>query len=164
MAIRGPDYPSLLALGWHPMRMSDLRLLCVDAFPLSTTRPELMSGLETVVDRLVTASIIGKLWVDGSFLTEKINPADTDVVLEVDAPSMYDNGIQEQIDAINWIVGNLKNTPLKCDCYPLFTYPIPHLLFQEGEWWKIYWTHTFGFSREVDPKGIVVISIPDGAK
>src|SRR6266446_1341532 len=89
---------------------------------------------------------------NGSFLTEKINPADTDVVLEVDASSMYDNGSREQKDAIDWIVGNLRNTPLKCDFYPLFTYPIPHLLLQEGEWWRAYWIRQFGFNREVDPK------------
>lgn len=163
MPVRGPDYPSLLPLGWHPMTLSGLRRLCVDPFSLSATRPMLMAGLETIVDRLVTASIVGNLWVNGSFLTEKINPVDTDIVLEVDSSSMYDNGSREQKDAIDSIVGNLKNTPLKCDCYPLFTYPIPHLLFQEGEWWRAYWIRQFGFSREVDPKGIVIISIPDGA-
>jgi hypothetical protein len=163
-AVRGPDYQPLLPLGWHPMTLSELRRLCVDQFLLSATRPMLMAGLETIAGRLVTASIVGNLWVNGSFLTEKINPADTDVVLEVDAPSMYDNGSREQKDEIDWIIGNLKNTPLKCDCYPLFTYPIPHLLFQEGEWWRAYWIHQFGFSREVDPKGIVTISIPDGAQ
>jgi hypothetical protein len=121
-----------------------------------------MVGIETVATRLVAAKIIGKLWIDGSFLTDKINPNDTDVVLEVDASSMYDNGSSEQKDAIDWIIGNLKNTPLKCDSYPLFTYPVPHVLFQEGEWWRSYWTRQFGFSRETDPKGIVIISIPAG--
>jgi len=77
---------------------------------------------------------------------------------------MYDNGSLEQKDVIDWIIGNLKNTPLKCDCYPLFTYPVPHLLFEEGEWWRAYWIRQFGFSREVDPKGIVIISIPDAAR
>jgi hypothetical protein len=164
MPFRGPDYPCLLSLGCHPMTLSEMRRLCVDPFLLSTTRPMLMAGLETIADRLVTASIVGNLWVDGSFLTEKINPADTDVVLEVDASSMYDNGSREQKNEIDWIVSNLKNTPLKCDCYPLFTYPIPHLLFQEGEWWRAYWIRQFGFSREIDPKGIAIISIPDGVQ
>jgi hypothetical protein len=164
MPFRGPDYPSLLPLGWHRMTLSDLRQLCVDQFPLSVIRATLMSGVETIVDRLFAPNVSGKLWIDGSFLTEKINPADTDVILEVDAPSMYDNGSAEQRDAIDWIVGNLKHTPLKCDCYPLFTYPTPHLLFEEGEWWRAYWIRQFGFSREVDPKGIVIISIPDGAQ
>jgi hypothetical protein len=164
MPVRGPDYPSLLPLGWHPMTLSELRRLCVDAFPLSATRETLMAGLETVADRLVTASIVGNLWVDGSFVTEKINPADTDILLEVNASSMYDNGSQEQKDAIDWIIGNLKNTSLKCDSYHHFIYPATHLLFQEVEWWRAYWMRQFGFSREVDPKGIVVISIPDGAQ
>jgi hypothetical protein len=123
-----------------------------------------MAGIDTVVSRLVAVGIVGDLWIDGSFITDKINPKDTDIVLHVDAPSMYDYGSPEQRETIDWIIGNLKDTPLQCDSYHLFTYRIPHLLFDEGEWNRAYWHHKFGFSREIEAKGIVIIPIPDGAK
>ena len=164
MAVRGPDFPSLLELGWHRMSLSEVRQLCVDRFPLSASRADLMAGLETVVSRLVTAGIVGDLWIDGSFITEKINPKDTDILLHIDGLSMYECGTHEQRDAIDWIIRNLKNTDLNCDSYHLFTYHIPHLLVDDGEWDRAYWHHKFGFSREIEPKGIVIVSIPDGAQ
>jgi hypothetical protein len=120
MAVRGPDFPPLLELGWHRMSLSEVRLLCVNGrpeFTLSTTRADLMAGLETVVSRLVAARIVGDLWIDGSFVTHKINPKDTDVVLHVDGLSMYECGTHEQRFVIDWIIGNLKNTELHCDSY-----------------------------------------------
>ena len=164
MAVRGPDFPPLLELGWHHMSMSDVRRLCVDAFPLSATRAGLMAGLETVASRLVAVGIVGDLWIDGSFITEKINPKDTDILLHVDGMSMYECGTLEQRDVIDWIIRNLKNTDLLCDSYHLFTYHIPHLLVDEGEWNRSYWHHQFGFSREFDAKAIVEVSVPGGAK
>ncbi len=35
-----------------------------------------MAGLEAVIKRLVDTRIEGELWIDGSFLTEKIDPGD----------------------------------------------------------------------------------------
>jgi len=159
-----PEFPPLFPLGWHRTTLSELRRVSVEAFPLSATREEIMAGLEAIVDRLAAVKIVGDLWLDGSFLTEKINPKDSDVALCVDAPSMYDFGSDEQHETIDWLRRNLKNTDLLCDSYVIFTYPIPHVMFEEGEWWKIWYQKQFGFSREDDPKGIVVISIPDGAQ
>ena len=63
------------------MTVAQLRSLCVTAFPLSTTRADVMEGLQSVVGRLERERVYGELWIDGSFLTNKINPNDVDVVL-----------------------------------------------------------------------------------
>jgi hypothetical protein len=164
MPIRGPDYPSLYQLGWHYRTLSELRRDCVDPFTLSSTRAAIMSGLEVVARHLVVAGIVGDLWVDGSFLTEKIDPKDSDVLLCIDAPSMYNYGSVERKNAIDWVNSNLKDTSLLCDSYVLFTYPIPHLMYDDGEWNKAWYHRQFGFSREDEAKGIVIISIPNGAR
>lgn len=44
-----------------------------------------MNGLENVVQVLEQAGLAGDLWVDGSFMTEAIDPADSDVALWVSA-------------------------------------------------------------------------------
>ncbi len=117
-----------------------------------------MAGLAQFVQRLVDAKVLGDLWVDGSFLTEKIDPIDVDVVVAVDGDAVYDRGSVEQRAALDWAIGNQKTT-LKCDSYVLMEYPLGHRLYDEGRWNYSYWHRQWGFDRRDDPKGIVVISL-----
>jgi uncharacterized protein DUF6932 len=113
----------------------------------------------TFVATLETAKVPGEIWADGSFLTEKINPKDIDLVLRVDG-ELYNSGTVEQRQAIDWVIANQKLT-LKCDSYVLFGYPVGHPLHDEGLWWYSWWHRQWGFSREDDPKGIVVLSLSE---
>jgi hypothetical protein len=72
-----PDFPPLLPEGLHPTTIAELRELCVAGFPLSNGRERIMAGLEAVVQRLEQEGIVGDLWVDGSFMTQAIEPAVT---------------------------------------------------------------------------------------
>lgn len=58
--------------------MSQLEDLAVKAFPLDLRRLSLFDSFTKWQDSLRALGIAGKLWVDGSFLTEKINPSDID--------------------------------------------------------------------------------------
>jgi hypothetical protein len=134
---------------------------CVTNFPLSNSRSGIMSGLKAFIDRLVTESVEGELWINGSFLTEEIDPKDCDVVLRTHG-LLYDNGTTEYRAAIDWVIANQKNT-LSCDSYVLFEYSPGDPLYTEWEWWYSYWHAKWGFSREEDPKGIAVISLTNSA-
>jgi hypothetical protein len=101
----------------------------------------------------------GEIWVDGSFLTEKIDPKDIDIAVRCDGPLYNSNA--EYRDAVSWINENQKNE-LKCDSYVFFEYPAGDPLHEEGKWWYSYWWRQWGFSREGDPKGIVVIKLNGG--
>lgn len=48
--------------------------MCVDPYPESRTRPEVMAGLQSIYGRLGGLAITGEMWVDGSFLTAKMDP------------------------------------------------------------------------------------------
>jgi hypothetical protein len=85
-----PEYPPLLPIGRHQMSMADLRQLCVSEFPLSTTRDRIMSGFEEVVRKLDSVGIVGEVWVNGSFLTKKIDPNDIDASLRLQV-DVWDN-------------------------------------------------------------------------
>jgi hypothetical protein len=137
--------------------MEAVEQVCVTPFPLSTIRPTIFDGLMTFVQKLESAEVPGELWLDGSFLTEKINPKDVDVVLRVDG-SVYNAGTPDQKEAIDWVIANQKLT-LKCDSYVFFEYPHGDPLHDEGRWWYSYWHKQWGFSREIDPKGIAVLSL-----
>lgn len=151
-------FPTLLSLGWHHLPIAELRKLCVDKFPLSDTRERIMQGLEEIVKRLRAKDIVGVLWVNGSFLTEKINPADVDVVLFING-TFLESATTEQVGAIDWVSSNLKDS-FRCDSYVSIEYPQSHPQHSYGEYWRAYWTRQWGFDREDNPvKGIAVVSL-----
>lgn len=51
-----------------------------------------MDNLTHILERVGGASIVGEIWLDGSFLTKKIDPCDADLVLHVDG-ALYDKAI-----------------------------------------------------------------------
>jgi hypothetical protein len=67
------------------MDLASLRRLAVDRFPYSFTRHTVMTSLESVVAHINQSSIAGQIWVDGSFLTEKLEPEDVDMLLAITA-------------------------------------------------------------------------------
>lgn len=132
--------------------------MCVDAFPSSDTREAIMAGLASVFEALQKEEITGELWVDGSFLTEKIDPRDVDVVLRLE-PSFVDEASEDQLAVIDWLRIDLK-TDYQCDSYVFVEYPKGHDLEGEGERIRDYWIKQFGFSRGDEHKGIAVLSLP----
>jgi hypothetical protein len=116
-----------------------------------------MIGLEGVVARLVQSGVVGEIWVNGSFLTEKIDPKDVDILLHVEA-DFYNNASVEERAAIDWVGSNLKQTH-RVDSYLWLEH---HRRpgdpdYWESDWDRAYWIRQFGFSREDDYKGMALL-------
>ena len=144
------------------MSVSDLNYLCVEQerFQLSATRKVIMSGLTEVIDKIKETRLVAELWVDGSFLTEKINPEDADVVLSV-FDSEKGDLTKEQYDVIEWVTGNLKDE-FHCDSYVFFRYPERSSHFQLGDFMRSYWMTLFAFGRgQKQRRGIAVITLQE---
>ena len=153
------EYPPLLPVGFHPMPLENLRRMCVDRFPDSLTRQAIMDGLTHVLGELNRIGLGFEVWVDGSFLTEKLNPKDCDFVVKV-AGEEYDNASLSQQQAVAQIArADLKGS-YRCDCYVFPEYADGHPLHAHGQWRRAYWLRQFGFSRSVEPKGLAVINLP----
>lgn len=157
----GPDFSPLLTVGRHVMTIEELRSLCISGYPLSKTRATIMLGLEAVIDRLRADGVLGEVWVNGSFMTQKIDAADVDIVLRVEA-SIYDNGTPDQQAAVDWMNSNLK-TDYLCDSYVFFEWPESHPNYWLGEYSFAFWMRQWGFSRSGQMKGIAVIDLPGGS-
>jgi hypothetical protein len=104
-----------------------------------------------------------ELWIDASFLTEKIDPKDADVVLVL--PEDFENtATEEQLGIWDWW-DDTHNDPkslFKCDTFSLPRIPVgdpdyPLYLAQEVRWKKF-----FGTSRQGVSKGMGRIILPDG--
>lgn len=156
------EFEPLLALGFHSMTLLEIRQLCVEAeeFTLSQRRKKIMDNLSMIIDRLSSVGIVGEAWIDGSFLTRKIDPCDVDFVLHMEA-ELYENGTSEQREAINWIISSLKNE-YWCDTYPLFIYKQTDPLYSEYDWNRSFYQARFGWSEGMETKGIVVLALPGG--
>lgn len=142
------------------MTLDDVQKHCVDAFPGSPTRAAIMVGLRLIVARLIENRIECELWIDGSFLTGKINADDADLVLRARG-EFYDDGTIEQRAVIDWVGDNLKES-LRCDSYVFYEYDTNHENYWIGEYDYCYWMKQWGFTRQDERKGIAVITL-DGS-
>jgi hypothetical protein len=120
-----------------------------------------MGGLEEVVRRLMEVEVKGDLWLDGSFLTKKINPGDVDLLFRP-GQDFFSVATNEQREIVDWFNSNLKDSH-HCDSYVLYEVPPSDPLFVENEWLYAYWLKQYGWSRGQDMKGIVLVALPDGA-
>jgi hypothetical protein len=155
------EFPPLLGEGFHHMSLAGVADLCVAPFSLSTTRNKIMAGLHAVTKRIAKAGITGEVWLDGSFVTEKMDPSDSDIVVMVPA-EFYDAGTEEQRSVIEWLISN-ENEPKQlyaCDAYV-------HLRYRDGSPEKDLWLPTlnrwqriYGYGvKNAEPKGIVILDL-----
>lgn len=154
------DFPALLPQGLHPKTWAEIEAMCVTGIPLSTSRPTLLAGLRALVDRLVAEGVVGDLWIDGSFVTQKLEPADVDIVLHL-SPATFTGGTPTMQDFLRWIgssdlaVRAQVKAQYHCDSYLCFDVPpVP----------RDYWERQFGRDRDGNLKGIAVLPIPGGVQ
>ncbi|KAF0178283.1 MAG: hypothetical protein FD161_2030 [Limisphaerales bacterium] len=117
-----------------------------------------MEGLEQVITKLVESGVESEVWIDGSFLTEKTDPEDSDILVKV--TSEFTERLNSQQEAVlNWIDTNLKDSHL-CHSFVLASFPEGHVNYTGSQWFHAYWLRQFGFTRGDEPKGIAVIRTP----
>lgn len=152
-----PEFPPLLAPGFHGYRLDALRALCVDQFQGSLTRGAIMDGFEQVVAMLNAGGLKMELWVDGSFLTAKLNPDDVDFAARVDEAD-WRSATAQQKSLIGWLNATDLRPSHRCDAYGFVDFvSLPN---GAGEWGRAYWLRQFGFSRADNPKGMATLQLP----
>ena len=153
--VRKEEFPPLLDVGFHRMNVESLRRLCVTRFSASITRPAIMGNLVTLIELINQKVIVGEIWIDGSFLTEKLNPDDVDLLLIVKADT-FRAFTAEQRRFFDWYRKSRLFEQYKCDNYAQ--------IVESGEsasdWLSAYWLRQFGFSRANEMKGLAVIDVP----
>lgn len=136
------EHSPLFEPGFHEIDIDDLEKLFVTPFNDGTRRKELADNLKLFLNKLKEIDARFEIWVDGSFVTEKIKPGDVDIAI-IFEPDEINNLPQNQIDFLNTDQKILKIR------YNLDVYYVPNDLHK-----KSYWKGLFGFSRSEQPKGI----------
>jgi len=150
-----PESRPLLPLGFHELDAAARQRLCVARFPNSITRPRILANLETIITAVNQQAINGHIWIDGSFLTEKLNPDDVDIALVVTRATVQGfNHVRRQFFSA------FSDQQLY-DRYKIDSYGVAiDVGTDNGQYTYAYWLRQFGFSRSDDPKGILSVAVP----
>lgn len=150
------SFPGLLPAGFHTKTLEEVKILCVENFPNSTTRSIIFeSFVGNFITPLTNTGLKCDVWVDGSFITEKEDPEDVDILIEYNPQIIYPN---EQTIKINtFLKACIANPEFKCKCH--CDVYIQANTNQQG---IAYWMGQFAFNRDRSPKGLAVIQINGG--
>lgn len=162
MAYSKPDFPGLLPEGLHPMALSGVRDLCVNGFPNSESRGNIMDSLEGMLQRLDDTGIPADIWIDGSFVTEKINPHDVDIVALIPG-HVYNSGSTEIRETIEWVKSDDIYESHKVDGHVVPFFPKDDPMRPVTDDGIKYWLRVFGTYSQYK-KGMPVLKVRGGAK
>ncbi len=145
------DYDPLFEPGFHEIAFERIGEIFVDPFSNSNIRKLLFNRLKAFLKELKKTGISFEIWIDGSFATNKPEPADIDIVVVAD-PNKVNQLPRDKVLIINKLLRNKAVTRLryKCDVYFVLN-DNPNALS--------YWRRWFGFSPGERPKGIPRLTI-----
>lgn len=153
------EFPPLLQAGLHKMSVDELKAKVVDAFPLSAGRATLWANFIDVVGQIKKLGLQGEIWVDGSFLTNKLNPGDVDFVFDLPI-HVIEQATPQQEELLEKLSKNGFRKSEKLHSFIMFTAPGTHSEFAEGQRLHAQWQKDFGVSYvKKEPKGIAVIEV-----
>ena len=141
----------LLNPGFFEYKLNEIQTIFVDEFKESQTRKRNFNGFYSWLSELLNICIPNEIWIDGSFVTNKTNPNDIDIVAFLEYQDYV--GIFERVDCLKKL--GKENF---CDIYISIS---PNDMIS-GNWKLInnrnYWRGQFGFDREDNPKGMIKMS------
>jgi hypothetical protein len=149
------EFIPLLSAGFHSLDGEGRKRICQSRFPDSVTRPRILQNLEALIDLINSQSITGEIWIDGSFLTEKLNPDDADLIwlISADTHKSLNADQKKFFDAFK---SESYYERHRIDNYVAVFDPND----SAAQWLYAYWLRQFGFSRDDKMKGILQVKFP----
>jgi len=117
-----------------------------------------MRALESLLAELSRTGIRAEVWINGSFLTKKIDPDDVDLVVVVQEQDLP--AAPAGKDVLIRIARQDFTNPIKCDSYLNVEYPAGSPRYTLGQEQRSYWLKQFGESRGSEKKGLAVLGVP----
>ena len=148
-----------LTPGIHIYNIQDFEQQFVTDFNSSVRRQAIYCNFKQWLKQLLYVLPPRYIWIDGSYLTKKLEPKDIDLVT-----IYYPEDIQnkQQAEAVKRLI-NIVSRSLDCDAYLSFSFE--HWTGQQlasiqdtATIMQTYWMGQFGFDRVRQPKGIIQIN------
>jgi hypothetical protein len=145
--------------GIHPATESDIEAHLVDAFPSSTSRTVVFAGYTRHAAELRQSTVAFEQFLDGSFVSSKLDPGDIDMLCMADAAALDALPQHEQMRLRNLFLGRGTKATHQCDSY--FLARVPETDPRHQEFWNVrkYWMGVFGFDRADKPKGFLKVEV-----
>lgn len=146
--------------GLHKMSVAEFKETFVDRFDTSLRRAVIFDSIVEFVKDICAKYNIVEIWIDGSYVTKKINPNDADMVVffEIeDYMNIYsDWGNIRDRSNLDLYAAAVANEDTKKKVSPLDYNSIVNN--------RNYWKGQFGFDRSDTPKGLAVVTIEEWNK
>ena len=146
MPIPAFEPSGFLPAGRHPASPAEVHASLVAPFPSSAHRPAIHAWWNRHLASLRWLAHVTRQWIGGSFVSEKLEPADIDVCTFMDGPSV-DALPPEQQDIISFMTsGKVAQGFWHCDSYPVLEYPPAHpnhaAFLAAVTYWHQWWGQT----------------------
>jgi len=127
MALAFQPDDDVLPPGAHSASAAEVEETLVDGFAESHTRRPIYVDWLALRDAIREIAPFSRQWLDGSFVTKKLDPNDLDLA------SFFDSEVIEALDAtqescLNALVSGPSEAAPRCDSYPIIEYPDGHPL------------------------------------
>jgi hypothetical protein len=132
----------LLEAGIHAKTLEEAYLICVESIENNQKRKELFALLKMFLAEVKAQIGDCEIWIDGSFLTQKVNPNDIDVVIYL--PS---NAVFAEDDVLLLLYS--ARTKYQCDAY----------IVENSPQIRSYWGGWMCFVRQEHAKGIIKVQL-----
>ena len=153
------EFPPLLEPGIHRFSVADLEAKVVPAFPKSTRRAALWKNLRELIKGVTSLGIPCDIWIDGSFLTEKIDPDDIDLVVEASI-NVFEFGKKDQLAFLKQLGAGAFRGTKNLHTFVFPNAPIGHRAYPMTLAVRQQWTKDFGTSFvKREPKGIALVEV-----
>lgn len=147
----------VLPVGVHGCDEGEFRGLLVDSFPESTTRAIIAAGFTRLRLDACGYGVAGLHWIDGSYVTNKTDPDDIDVVTFVDV-GLLDalQGTPAEAFVLRVLAGGPATSPVyRSDSYVVAVAPADHPNHDAFMKARDYWRKWFGQMRTLlGPDGV----------
>lgn len=139
-----------LDAGLHHGTYIDFKDIFLSGFKTSLTRKDIFVGLFNWFEQLLVITEFEEVWLDGSFVSDKINPNDIDFCCFFDRSQLTNQNLAE----IKKLTSDASL--YKCDAYIGIINNASATAQDINN--RNYWRGQFGFDRADIPKGILVLS------
>lgn len=147
--------------GIHNYTLTEFKRQFVSGFTTSASRNIIYSEFQEWLNGLLEILIPRCIWIDGSYLTKKINPHDIDLVIYYGPEDIASADIADKLG--RYI--SVESRRHSCDAY--FCYTFKHLSPEQlaiisasgtNTIMETYWMGQFTFDRQRRPKGLIEIN------
>lgn len=141
--------------GFHDWSTKEIEANLVKDFENTKTRRLLFMGFIALRNQMRLLLRDAEQWLDGSYVTDKIDPADVDIVTIADKTDFDSLSLEDQLRLQGLVSGKTTRNEVMCDSYFVPRVPRCHPHHLELERLRIWWREFFGHDRQGRSKGIV---------